>query len=199
MDRRIYHGNIKPSDIAQALEATFNRGNFRAQTAGNAETLAVQIATTPGSRSGGQTAITVGLHAIEDGVMVELGEQSWLGVAASVGTTAASALFRPLQILGRLDDIAQDIESIQLNDHIWRVIEQATEAAGATHALSEQLSRLTCDYCGTANPVGEGSCLACGAPLGAGQPRACKKCGYVVAAEDTKCPNCGAALPNRSI
>jgi double zinc ribbon protein len=196
MDRRIYHGNITPSDIARALQANFNRGHFHAQTVGNVEALAVQIATLRGSRSGGETAITVGVHAIEDGVMVELGEQSWLGVAASMGATAVSVLFRPMQILGRLDDIAQDIESIQLNDSIWRVIEQAVEAAGASHALSERLSRLTCEYCGTANPVGEGRCIACGAPLGEEQPGTCQECGYVVARGDQKCPNCGAILPH---
>jgi RNA polymerase subunit RPABC4/transcription elongation factor Spt4 len=134
------------------------------------------------------------LHQVEDGVMVQMGEQSWLGVAASLGTTAASVLFRPMQILGRLDDLAQDIESIQLNDSIWRVIEQTAEASGASHELSERLRRLTCEYCGTANSVGAESCVACGAPLGAEQPRTCTNCGYLVTAEEVKCPNCGASL-----
>ena len=194
MDRRIYHGNITPTGLARTLQAAFNRGNFRAQVVGGNDPLAVQIATAAGARSGGSTAITIQLHQIEDGVLVEVGEQSWLGLAASMGTTAVSVLLRPMQILGRLDDIAQDVESLQLNDSIWRVIEQAVEAAGASHAISERLRRLTCEYCGTANPVGEGACLACGAPLGEEQPRACGTCGYVVEAGATRCPNCGAVL-----
>jgi RNA polymerase subunit RPABC4/transcription elongation factor Spt4 len=137
----------------------------------------------------------VHLDQIEDGVVVQMGEQAWLGLAASLGTTAVSALFRPLTILGRLDDIAQDVENIQLGDRIWRVIESSVDAVGASHALSERLSRLTCDYCGTANPVGQGACLACGAPLGDEQPRACNNCGFVVAPEAMKCPNCGTELP----
>lgn len=195
MNRRIYHGNITPEDVARTLQAAFNRGNLRAQVLGKGGKLAVQIATAAGAPSGGQTALTVHLDQIEDGVVVQMGEQAWLGVAASLGTTAVSALFRPLTILGRLDDIAQDVENIQLGDRIWRVIESSVDAVGASHALSERLRRLTCDYCGTANPVGQGACLACGAPLGDEHPRACNNCGFVVAPEAMKCPNCGAELP----
>jgi len=194
MEQRIYHGEITPLDVARELQAAFNRGSFRVQVVGDSGVVAVQIATGARVRSGGQTAITVQVRRIEDGVMVQLGEQSWLGIAASVGTTAMSVLFRPLSLIERLDDIAQDVESIQLSETIWRVIEQTVKGAGASHVLSERLSRLTCEYCGTANPVGAGACMACGAPLGSEQPRACQNCGFVVLAAETKCPNCGATL-----
>ena len=35
MERRIFHGNIKPNDIAHALMAEFNRGNMHAQVLGS--------------------------------------------------------------------------------------------------------------------------------------------------------------------
>ena len=194
MEQRIYHGNLTPREVARELQAAFQHGNMRVQVLGDPDGTAVQIASAAGQRSGGQTAITVHIREVEDGVMIEIGEQSWLGIAASMGTTAVSVLFQPLRIIERLDDIAQDIESLGLTERIWRVIEQTARMAGASHELSERLSRLTCLYCGTANPVGEGACFACGAPLGAEQPRACRNCGYVVAAGETKCPNCGAAL-----
>ena len=194
MERRIFHGNIKPNDIAHALMAEFNRGNLHAQTVGQANKLAIQIATRMGAQSGGNTALTITLQSIEDGVMVEIGEQAWMGVAASLGHTAISALRNPLSLLGRLDDLAQDIENIQLKEKAWQTIDRAMKALGASHELSERLSRVTCEYCETANPLGEGSCIACGAPLGDAQPTTCHNCGFVVSIEEQICPNCSQKL-----
>src|SRR6266511_4450185 len=88
MNRRILQGNIKPNDIAHALLAEFDRGNLHAQVLGTKEKMAVQITTRMGAMSGGQTAMTISMEGIEDGIMVELGEQAWFGVAASLGQTA---------------------------------------------------------------------------------------------------------------
>src|SRR5512143_2110925 len=147
MDRRIFHGNIKPNDVAQALLAEFNRGNLRAQAVGQASKLAVQISTRMGAQSGGQTALTITIQDAEDGIMVEIGQQAWLGVAASLGQTAFSALRNPFSLLGRLDDLAQDIENIQLNDSVWKVIDRVVASTGASHELSERLRRVVCEYC----------------------------------------------------
>ena len=194
MDRRIFHGNIKPHDLAHALMAEFNRGNFHAQVIGATAKMAVQIATRMGASSGGQTAMTVNIQAVEDGIMVEVGQQAWLGVAASIGQTAWTAFRNPFSLLSRLDDIAQDIESIQLSDRVWRVIDRAVMAIGASHSLSERLQRVSCDFCGTANPLGEGGCIACGAPLGDAHPTTCSNCGFVVTLEEITCPNCNCKL-----
>ena len=194
MERQIFHGNIKPVDIAQALLGEFNQGNLRAQTLGQSDKMIVQIGTQPGAMSGGQTAVTVTIQKSEDGVMVELGQQAWLGVAASLGTSALAALRNPFNLLGRLDDIAQDIENLQISERIWQVIAQSARAAGVSTELSDRLKRLTCDYCGVANPVGEPSCIACGAPLGKMQPNTCRNCGYIVQPGDKKCKNCNQDL-----
>jgi hypothetical protein len=113
-----------------------------------------------------------------------------MGVAASLGHTAISALRNPLSLLGRLDDLAQDIQNIQLKEKVWQVINRAMAAHGASHELSERLSRITCEYCETANPLGEGSCIACGAPLGGSHPTACPNCGFAVTSNEQICPNC---------
>lgn len=194
MDRRIFHGNIEPNDIARALMAEFNRGNLHAQAVGQNDTIAVQIATRRGVRSGGNTALTVSICTVKDGVMIELGQQAWLGVAASLGYTAFSALRNPFSLLGRLDDLAQDFENMQLSESVWNVIDRAVTALGASHALSERLSRIMCEYCETANPLGEGSCLACGAPLGSVHPTTCSNCGFAVTVEEIVCPNCNQNL-----
>jgi hypothetical protein len=194
MDQRFYHGELHPADIARALLAEFSRGNLHAQAVGQKETLAVQIASRPDALSGGQTALTVSIREQPDGVLVQIGQQAWLGVAASLGWTALAALRNPMTLLGRLDDLAQDVENLQISERVWQVIEQAARAAGASHQLSERLSRLECAYCGTANRVGAGSCMACGAPLGEVQPGTCPNCGYVVARTEKICPNCGKSL-----
>ena len=191
MDKRIFHGNITPSDVARALEAEFNQGNTQTHLLGESNNLTVQIASSQRSHSGGKTALTVNLQKVEDGLMVELGQQQWLGVAASLGQTAIATLINPLNLLGRLDDIAQDVSNLQMNDKVWEVISRVAGEAGASQQLSERLSRITCEYCGAANPVGEATCLACGAPLGKEQPKTCIKCGFVLVHDEKFCPNCG--------
>ena len=191
MDRRILHGNIKPNDVAQALIAEFNRGNLQAQVVGQANKLAVQISTRMGAQSGGQTALTITVQSTDDGVIVELGQQAWMGVAASLGHTALSALRNPFSLLGRLDDLAQDVEYMQLDEKVWNTIERAAAALGASNELSDRLRRIACEYCDTANPVGAGSCLACGAPLGDIHPIACSNCGFAIRVNEAICPNCG--------
>ncbi len=130
----------------------------------------------------------------EDGVLVRIGQQEWLGVAASLGTTALGALRNPFSLLGRLDDVAQDIASMQLTARVWQTLERAARGLGATHELSDRLRRLACEYCDTANPVGEPNCVACGAPLGDVHPVACANCGFVSEPGASFCANCGEAL-----
>ena len=194
MDQRFFHGELSASDFAQSLMAEFNRGNLLAQVLGEPDSLAVQIVTRPGAGSGGHTALTVSIQKAPDGVLIRLGGQELLGTAASLGQTTIAALVNPWNLLGRLDDIAQDVENLQLSEHVWKVIDQTARAMGASHQLSERLSRLPCEYCGTANPVGEPRCIACGAPLGKSQPGTCPNCGYVINIGEIKCPNCGRDL-----
>lgn len=194
MERKIFHGKIKPLDVANALLGEFNQGNFRAQTLGQKDRVVVQVSTRPDAMSGGQTAMTVTIQTLDEGIMIELGEQAWLGVAASLGVSALSALKNPFSLLGRLDDIAQDIENLSIRDRAWRVISKAARAAGASAELSENLRRTTCEYCHVANEVGAPSCVACGAPMGLVQPDTCKNCGYVVKVGMKTCPNCKQGL-----
>jgi RNase P subunit RPR2 len=190
MDQRIYHGDITPNDLARALFARFNRGNLRAQQLGSGEKVVVQVASVYGAQSGGQTALSINLQKVADGVAVQIGRQAWFGVAASLGSTALQALRNPLSLIGRLDDLAQDIENLQLTEQVWQTIQEAARAAGASFELSERLRRLVCDYCETPNSIDETACIACGAPLGSVQPTTCLHCGFILKARETICPNC---------
>ncbi|MBG0783944.1 MAG: zinc ribbon domain-containing protein [Anaerolineaceae bacterium] len=194
-ETRIYHGEMNPSDIARDIIAQFNRGNYRVQQIGRDPKIAVQIATREFAQSGGQTALTVTLHKVADGVSVQVGNQAWMGIAASLGVTALSALRNPLSLLDRIDDLAQDIESLQLDDEIWDVIEYSARQHGVGKVLSERLQRYICPYCNTPNKPGDNRCLACGAPLGDIQPQTCLNCGFIVRNLERECPNCHAILP----
>ena len=194
MEQRIYHGNLTLTNIAQALLAYFNRGNLRTQMVGDNDEMSVQIATRPGASSGGETAVTVQLKKVDDGVLVSVSEQAWLGVAASMGQTVIATLINPWNLLGRLDDLAQDVENLQINEKVWQVVAAVAQANRSSTQISERLQRLECLFCGTANPVGEGSCIACGAPLGSIQPRTCPSCGFVVLRGERTCPSCSKPL-----
>ncbi len=198
MEQRIYHGNLTIQDLGEALVAQFNRGNLRAQKYGDADRSIVQITSRPGSNTGGDTAISVILQKVEDGVAVRVGQQAWLGIAASLGTTALAALKSPFNILGRLDDLAQDIQNLQIDDQVWQAIDNIARAAGASKELSARLRRTECPYCLVANPVGEPSCIACGAPLGEVQPNTCPSCGFVLKQAEVICPNCKRALQSNT-
>ncbi len=194
MDQRIYHGKITPQDLATSLISNFNRGNIRVQQIGTGDRIAVQIATSEAAVSGGKTAISVNLQQVADGVSVQIGSQAWVGVAASLGLSALFALSNPWTLLNRLDDIAQDYENLQLSEEVWKTIEGTARALGSGYELSDRLRRSVCSFCGVANPIGEPSCIACGAPLGDVQPVTCSKCGYIVKKTEGVCPNCGKRL-----
>jgi hypothetical protein len=191
MEQHIFHGNITPLDLANRLVAEFNQGNLRTQIVGEKDNLTVQISTNQMSRSGGQTALSINIQSITDGIMVQVGQQQWLGVAASLGQTAIFTLLNPMNLLGRLDDLAQDIENLQMTEKVWQTINKAVALAGAGTRLTDKLTRLTCEYCSTANEVGNSNCIACGAPLGDEHPTTCFYCGWVVNKNAIICPNCG--------
>jgi hypothetical protein len=191
MEPRIFHGKITPRDIANTLAAEFNQGNLRTNKFGSEDRMMIQITTTNQPTSGGRTAITVIAEKIPDGVAIQVGQHSWMGVAASLGQTALWAWLNPWNLINRLDDLAQDIEHLSLDERIWNVIEAFARTAGATTDLAERLNRMVCEYCSTANPSGEGRCIGCGAPLGNVLPASCKNCGYVLRQAEKICPNCG--------
>jgi hypothetical protein len=199
MEQRIYHGSLTPNMIARDLIAHFNRGTYQVQQVVSGGELAVQIATSSRPISGGQTALSVSMRPVEDGICVQVGNQAWYGVAASIGMTALSALRNPWNLLGRLDDIAQDIENLQLVEEVWSVIDGTARAAGTGYELSERLKRIACAYCGTANPVGGSNCIACGAPLGNAQPATCSNCGFILKMNEGYCPNCGKPVVLRTL
>lgn len=198
MEPRFFYGDVSPNDFARSLLAHFNRGNLVAQKIGEGDRIVVQIATRRRPTSGGQTGLKVMLNAVQNGVAVRLGKHNWLGVAASLGLTAMSAWRNPFSLIGRLDDLAQDWENLQLVDQVWQVVQNVASFHNASFELSDLLKRTSCDYCQTANPVGAPHCIACGAPMGKVQPGTCEYCGFVVKQGERECSNCGKPVRERA-
>ena len=166
MTTKIYHGNITAKTLAQAITTRFSDEDLMAEFARSDSQYIVRIASRRDAQSGGKTSIGVVLQQLEDGVAVKIGNQDWLGIAASLGISALTARRNPFGLIGRLDDIAQDLENLSLDDRLWALIDEVAATMNASQHLSERLRRTACEYCNTANPVGEPRCLACGAPLG---------------------------------
>ena len=194
MDQRTYHGEIDCGELANALVAAFDAGNLRAQRVGSGERQMVQIATREWRGSGGQAALTITIAKVADGITVTLGQHEWFGAAASLVQTGLMALINPITLINRIDDIAQDVNSFSLPSQVWDAVDRYFRGVGASMAISERLRSVACPYCGVANNVGQGTCSACGAPLGDVQPRACPRCGNVMTNRSKFCDNCGAAM-----
>ncbi len=194
MDQKFLHGNIRSLELARIIGSHFNRGNLRVQIIGDENRSIVQIGTHSGSRTDGQTALSIILQRAADGVSIQVGRQGWVGIAASLGVSAQAVIRNPFNLIGRLDDIAQDIEYLELTEEVWRLVDGFSTSANGSNQLSVRRRRIDCVYCHTANPPSEPNCIACGSPLGGVQPRTCRRCGFVVTRSEKTCPNCKSTL-----
>ena len=198
MEQRTYRGDIEPEDLAQALLARFDYGDMKAQMVkGDEGHLLVQIATREWGWGAARSALTVGIAPVEEGVRVTLGQQQWLDAAASLAITGLSALINPLSLLGRIDDIARDVGKLTLPDQVWDTIEHYVDSVGAKLGLAEKQLVVTCAYCGVGNPVGAGTCSACGGSLADVQPVACPTCGFILPRGARFCSRCGTKLAGK--
>ncbi len=193
MEERTYHGDLEPNEIASALMAQFNQGGTVAQRFIQGERVIVQI----GSRDRGgraENALTVSLAKTPDGVNVAVGQQRWVDAAADLAQAGLGALFNPLSLLSRLDDIVQDAGSFALPTQVWQAVEDYCKSVGAGLGGSLQQTAITCPYCNVATPAGSSTCPSCGAPLGNMQPIYCHVCGLAAPYNAKTCKRCGTRL-----
>lgn len=194
MKTKRYHGDLNHEEMATTLANFFNRGGLAAQSSVRGDTAYVSINTRDNRTSGGRTSLAVALAKRGERIEASVGEQSVLGLAGSLGASALLTWLNPINLLGRLDDIAADIENLSLEQQVWKLLDRMAANGGASTQLARRMQRMACSYCNTANAVGEGRCVACGAPMGDVQPSGCPKCGFVILAKEKECPNCGQKL-----
>lgn len=195
MEQWTYRGDINPQGLADALVARFNHGDLMAhKIVGQDGHVLVQIATRDWGWGAARSALTVGIAPVEGGVRVTVGQQQWMDAAASLAITGLSALVNPLSLLNRIDDIARDVGKLTLPEKVREAIEHYCDSIGAHLGLSEKQIVVTCPYCGVGNPVGVGSCSACGGSLAEAQPVGCPKCGFISPSDARFCSRCGTRL-----
>lgn len=195
MERKTYHGDIVPQELADVLVNRFDRSDLMAHGTGGPDRVVVQISTRPHFlRDEPHTSLAVTIVRAEDGVTVTVGEPQMLGVAADLVKTGIGALINPLSLVMELDDIARNVSKLNLPQEVWKVVEEYMRSVGAGLGLAPEKMLVTCRYCGVGNPVGQGQCSACGAPLADVQPVTCPQCGQVLAHDQKFCTRCGARI-----
>src|SRR5690606_7763480 len=159
MKTKNYHGNLDAEEMAVTLANFFNRGGLSAQSSVRGDTAYVSIATRENRTSGGRTSLAVALTKRGERIEASVGEQSVLGLAGSLGASAFLTWLNPMNLLGRLDDIASDIENLSLEQQVWKLLDRMAANGGASTQLARRLQRMACSYCNTANEVGVGRCV----------------------------------------
>lgn len=198
MEQRTFRGQLTPEGIAQALLDEWDQGATIAQAFGEPDRVIVQI----GQREAGwfgdepRQAITLDLHAVEDGVEIAMGQQQWYrdGGTIMVGGLIGFLPFFFTFPLGRLfgDDGIDD----SLPGQIWQSIERYTSQFGAATGKTQRLPTTNCRECGVANPQGAAVCSACGASLS--HDTQCAVCGNDNPPDARFCNRCGSALGTTS-
>ena len=193
MEQKTYHGDIVPQELADVLVNRFDRSDLMARKTGGPDRVVVQISTRPHFlRDEPHTSLAVTIVRAEDGVTVTVGEQQMLGVAADLVRTGIAALVNPLLLIGEIDNIARNVSKLNLPQEVWKVVEEYMRSVGAGLGMAPGKMLITCRYCGVGNPVGQGQCSACGAPLADVQPITCPRCGQLLARDVKFCTRCGA-------
>ena len=193
MEQRTFHGDLSPDEIANALLAQFNQGNFVAQRLSQGDRVVVQVGTRD-RRNRIENALAITIGKTPDGVNVAVGDQQVLGAAADLAQAGLGALFNPLSLLGNLGEIASDVSSFSLPQQVWETVDKYCKSVGAGLGGSTRTMMITCSYCGVANPPGSSTCSGCGAGLGEAQPVYCPQCGQVAPHDAKFCSRCGAKL-----
>ncbi|MBC7251373.1 MAG: zinc ribbon domain-containing protein [Anaerolineae bacterium] len=93
-----------------------------------------------------------------------------------------------------LDDIARNVSKLNLPQEVWKVVEEYMRSVGAGLGMAPGKMLVTCRYCGVGNPVGQGQCSACGAPLADVQPITCPRCGQLLPRHTRFCTRCGTRI-----
>jgi len=194
MNERQFRGNITPGNLADALVTQFNRGDYRAKKTGRGAQALVQISTNRRRRGEPDTAVAVTITPTPDGVKVSMGEPQWLDIAADLVQTGLGALLNPWSLVHEVDDVARNVQDLNLPQEIWATVDQYARTVGSRPALPPEPVAVTCPYCRTGNEIGEGRCVSCGAPLGDAQPVRCPSCNRLLPAGTARCPKCGERL-----
>ncbi|GAB4482354.1 MAG: hypothetical protein Kow00124_31110 [Anaerolineae bacterium] len=169
METRTYRWPVTARSLAEALVTQFSQGHFVAQAQHvNDHYFIVHIGTEEIDR-GGRVRNALSISIVEKGEEVHVTlEHNVLGAAGDLLETGLRAMRNPLALAGRIAAAADDLETLQLPDKVWEIIEAL--AANITPRDARRKDIVICPYCSTASPIGVLKCPSCGGPLGDVQP-----------------------------
>ncbi len=114
-------------------------------------------------RGSSATAIYIHCRPSERGLEVTISEQEWAEIAASLGTTIFATILNPINLLGRINHLATDVQNLSLGERVENFIR--TYSTRVASQSQDAFDRSVCKYCRTRNePIGP-HCISCGAPL----------------------------------
>jgi len=170
MESRTFHKPVTAAGLVAALAAHFDEGHITTRVQVVSPTYSVVHIDTIEMDRGGRrrTALSINVVQKDEFVEVSFDEQDVLGPAGDLLGVGLRALRNPLTAIGRLADVADDLETLSISESVWKAVEHY-----AANAREPEGPRdiVICPYCMTANKVGVLKCPACGAPLGDVQPR----------------------------
>ena len=145
MEQRTYHGKITTREVAEALLGRFHGDDMSVAMSGDDDKIMLNISSA--GWQGGRTALAVGLSQVSAGVMVTVGEHSLLGVAADLLQTGLGALRNPLTIIGEIDDVARNVERLNLPAQVWETVDHYARSVGAGSYTGSDLGGLPVLWC----------------------------------------------------
>ena len=153
-----------PNDFLQALRFEFDTDAFDVSIQATAKNVYdVRIYSQNNRMRGSQTSIFIHVTQTERGLEVSISDQEWGQIAASLGTTVAATFFNPINIIHRLDDLAVDVQNMQLGERVENFVREYNERKAKAAEFIDD--KALCKYCHTRNNPPGSHCISCGAPL----------------------------------
>ena len=164
MTQYLIQHQATPKDFMEALKFEFDTPNFDVEIKPiSPDHYESRIFTSRNNTSESQTSINITAILTENGLSITASDQEWGQIAASLGTTVVAAIINPINLLGRIDNLAVDVENMQLSERIDKFVHSfATTLAERSET---QANRSTCKYCRSRNDQTATHCASCGAPL----------------------------------
>lgn len=141
MEQRLYQCTIDPNAFAQHLLATWDQGDTVAQALEGDEGNIVQV----GQRSRGffsdkpQSALSVALEPVSDGLRVTLGEQQWYRDGGGQLMVGGLIGFFPFFFTWPLGGGCDEPVAPQMTSHVWESVERYVQQYGAVISVTRRL------------------------------------------------------------
>ena len=141
MEQRLYQGAIDPNALVQYLLDTWDQGDTVAQALEGDEGTIVQV----GQRSRSffsdkpQSALTVALEPVSDGLRVTLGEQQWYRDGGGQIMVGGLIGFFPFFFTWPLGGGRDEPVDPQMTSQMWESVERYVQQYGAVSGVTRRL------------------------------------------------------------